>query len=487
MSSATAFLIYFVVGMLACKADTYEFELSKEVAHVNSNKLNVNTLKKAADEHQKPTQVLKENKPVWKEPEKSYLTVKTGPDALWINGRDLNRIYDFKNMRIYDLNSSASTYMERSLYADLATRQSDLRNRLALHDAIGRTIKGKHANHILDDFFNEERYALTLPDRHSGYVLTKEKLGDADVYNFGKLIVTSVIPGSQSVSGDKLRQFSRFLIYATHLHPDIREDIEKMERLPDRFMCLLENHPISKERCTFTLKKVTPGDFAGQVPAGYTQARDPHSPLFSVYPCIKDRGGEPPADLRQQTIEYYKKAVEKKNYLDALLAVSEYGLQTGENLTNEMSAIKDQIKEDAECKKLIAGLRTPRTEQEAMLALGSLDSINRTHSSKSYLIDIFRANLIVAMNERGLANLATKQDADPSATFVKVLKINPFLAGVYHDLGEYLDQTDKHTYAWECYELAHKFYPKHPFMKDVMEREHELSESFPQFFYGDKL
>ena len=36
------------------------------------------------------------------------LTVKTGPDALYLAGKDFTRIYDFQSMKIYDLNLQLS-------------------------------------------------------------------------------------------------------------------------------------------------------------------------------------------------------------------------------------------------------------------------------------------------------------------------------------------------------------------------------------------
>ena len=304
------------------------------------------------------------------------------------------------------------------------------------------------------DFFNEERFALSLPDRNSGYSLEKSKDGDSDIYKFNSIVVTSFTPAQASITGEKLQQFSRFLIYGTRLHPDIRQDIEKSGKLPQKLMCFIDNHPISKERITYVLKNVSTGDYAPTIPPGYTRAFDPKSPLTPIYPRIQELGGAPPANLKEQTLVYYKTAVENKNYLDALLAISEYRLQTGENLRPEMAALKDKIKKERDCQKLITGLQMPENEKLAMLALGALDSIDRSKSPKSYLLDVFGANLIIAMNEHGINNLITKQDDDPGATFVKVLKLNPFLAGVYHDLGDYLESANMQSAAWECYDLT---------------------------------
>lgn len=467
-------------------ADTYEFELYKERARTATKKVDLASLSKASTLGRKPSLVLKNASSVWNAPQKSNLTVRTGQEALSLLSNEYNRIYDFKNMKIYDLNTAAKTYCEHSLYADLAFRKAKLESQLSLRQMLGK-FQGKRTHSLVANFFSEEQFELSLPGKSSDYNLQKSKDGAADIYKFNSVVVTSFTPGNQTIDGDKLRQFSRFLIYGTHLHPQIREDIERSGKLPQKLICYVDNHPVSEERTTFVLKKVTPGDFKALIPSGYTRTIDPRSPLSPIYPRIKELGGSPPADLQEQTLNYYQKALENKNYLDALLALSEYGLQTGENLKSEMLAIKDKIKDDSDCQKLISGLQAPENEKQAMISLGALDTIDRNKSSKSYLIDIFRANLIVAMNDHGINNLATKQDDDPGNTFVKALKHNPFIAGVYHDLGDYLESSYRQAYAWECYDLAHKFYPQHPFMKDIVEKEKELSDSFPQFFSGDKL
>lgn len=59
---------------------------------------------------------------------------------------------------------------------------------------------------------------------------------------------------------------------------------------------------------------------------------------------------------------------------------------------------------------------------------------------------------------------------------------DPFLTGVYHDLGRFLERSFQHPLAWECYDLARKLYPNHPLLKDVAEEESALEKAEPQYF-----
>lgn len=487
--SMLLFLVLIPLGITlfcpASNADTYEFELTRELAEAPSRKIDFKGLQKQPIG---PGEIVKRDaQPKWKAPEKSTVIVKTGPNSLSILGKDYCRIMDFKSKKLWDLNTTKKTYYSQSLYADLAFRKAELNNRIFLHAMLGSALKGKLPADVFDPFFSEEMFSMQLADKNSGYRLSKTKTGPVTSYKYKEAVVTSFTPNTAPLSGEKLRQFSRFLIYGTYLHPLIRVDIEKTGKCIQKLSCFLDNQPVLKERSTLSLKKVTPGEYSAAVPEGFVLDSDPRNPLSSVYARIKELGGKPPADLKQLTLDYYKKAVENKNYLDALLCLTEYGLQTGENLGEEMKEIRDQLKDDPDCQKLVAGLATPANEQQAMLYLGSLDMIDRSKSAKSYLIDVFRANIIINMSDHGMKDVKTSQESDPRKAFIKVLEQNPFIAGVYHDLGKYLESCYMQSYAWECYDLARKFYPKHPFMEEISEKEQDLAHSFPQFFSGDKL
>ncbi|MBX9690651.1 MAG: hypothetical protein K2X27_28305 [Candidatus Obscuribacterales bacterium] len=289
------------------------------------------------------------------------------------------------------------------------------------------------------------------------------------------------------MSPEKERQLSLFLIYGTRLHPDIRLDIERSSRHPQKLFVYHENPPMNKEKITLTLKSMQNGDYNAIPPADYKAQPDSRGPLATVYKSIAEHGGKPPDDLKEQTLAYYKAAVEKKNYFDAVLAITEYGLQTGENIGAEMAAIKNGIAEDPDCQKFVAGVQSPQNEKAASIALGALDMIDRSKSPKSYLIDIFRANLLITMADNGLRDPKTSQESDPAKAFIKVLEQNPFIAGVYNDLGNYYESAYMHGLAWDSYELARRFYPRHPFLTAINEKEQELAKAFPQFIKGDKL
>ncbi|MBX9723264.1 MAG: hypothetical protein K2X81_17810, partial [Candidatus Obscuribacterales bacterium] len=148
-------------------ADTYTFEMTKELAESPAKKLNLASLQ--ANSFGAAEVVSQNAEPKWLAPEKSTMTIRLGPEALSINSKDYNRIYDFKNKKIYDINSSNKTYFIHSLYADLAFRRAELNNRLFLYDMMHKAFKGKKQSNFFDKFFSEEMFAMKLPDKGSDY------------------------------------------------------------------------------------------------------------------------------------------------------------------------------------------------------------------------------------------------------------------------------------------------------------------------------
>ena len=481
-------LLALFAGTPASQADTYQFEVNSELAVSPQRKIDSSTIKNFAGASGKAEIISREAEPVWKPPQKGNLTVSTGSDALLVKSSEYTRLYDFKNKKVFDLDSANKTFSSHSLFGELAFRNAELRNRIFLSEMMGNVFKGKKPGTYFDKFYSEEMFSLCIPEKNSGYKVNKTKQGSEDVYSYNGTIVSSFLPAAALLPADKRRQFSRYLIYATHLHPNIRMDIEKSGKIPQKLMVYLDNRPVSKERKTLVLKNLSAGNFSASVPDGYKAKLENDNPLSKVYARIEELGGKPAADLEERTLEYFQNAVDKKNYFDALLAITEYGLQTGENLSAKTTMqIKAELKNDPDCQKFFGGLNTPENEEQAKLCLGSLDMIDRSKSPKSYLVDIFRANLLIKMNEMGIHDPQTSQEKDPTKAFLSVLQNNPFIAGVYHDLGNWLERSYQHVFAWDCYDLARKFYPDHPFMQEIKEKEEALSSQFPQFISGDKI
>lgn len=465
-------------------ANTYVFESSKEFATGTTRILNKEA-KSQLLAGGAVSEVFAGDGQMNKKPlEKSNLTLKTGPESFYISGRDFTRIYDFKKRRMFVLNNMDKTYSCESLYGILAFRLAELANRLVLNQVLsGVALKDKG---LFDKFFSETMMSMQLVGKGSAYKLEKAVLNGEAVYKYaGKTVASVKLAGP--LSAESRRQLSLYLIWETPLHPVIRQDILKSGKAFQLLKSSLENPPVYNQKLALSLLKTESSEYKISIDQGFKELASASDPLSEVRTRIKELGGLVPADLKARTIAYAEAAREKKNYLDALLALTEYGLQTGENLTDELRNMKSELEADQDCQLFMAALKAPQSEEEANLALGSLDMIERNKHEKSYLLDIFRANLIIDLQRNGSAEIKTAGQADPEKSFLAVLKVNPFITGVYSDLGSYYESKYMQRYAWSCYDLARQFYPQHAMMLEVNEKEKKLAETCPEFFQGDKL
>lgn len=176
------------------------------------------------------------------------------------------------------------------------------------------------------------------------------------------------------------------------------------------------------------------------------------------------------------------RALQEKRLVDAMLGAFEYVIQTGESLPGIVDSVKKQLKDDKNAQKLKRAMGSPSSVAEAKTFLADLNSLNLKGNKRAYLLDLFRANLYSYIETEN----PKEPVQDPSKLFLKVLAENPFLTGAYKDLGIYYFNRYKMVEAWECWDTARSFYPRHPMLSIVTEIEERLQNEVPEFFNGDK-
>ena len=79
--------------------------------------------------------------------------------------------------------------------------------------------------------------------------------------------------------------------------------------------------------------------------------------------------------------------------------------------------------------------------------------------------------------------MASPLQADQAVDlFVGALEVNPYIAGVYKDLGDiHYRQYDMYT-AWQCWDAARDLAPSHFMLGDIQKLEQHLETEYPEFF-----
>lgn len=463
----SAILVCFTVAApLVAYADTYVFEV---VSESGDPKVDTNSAKQDS---------------LWKVESRTTKTVRVGKSALEIASDKGRVIYDFDKMRVYSQSSGSLDFSSISLYAFVDFRCGEIQNRMLLRDILEKSGVAPANKETLDRFYSEAELGVVYPKSNSGYKLTKRTDQGVDSYLYSGGTVTEFKGSRSNLTAEQARQFSRFLIYDTSIHPLIRSDIALAGKVPDELKWVSFGAP-QKERIRTSLKlqKFAEDKFEFELPEQSKLVVPPEDPLTPVFERLKQSGNRPSANLRSDAIQHVARYLQQHNYLDAYLTISEYSLQTGDL---DPIAKFENLEPDADMKLFIEGMATPESKDVAIKALSALDKIDRTKHEKSYLLDLFRANLILRL-VRSDASFDTPYERNPKKAFLKVLEINPYLSGAYHDLGDYFRSTWDQPYAWECYDQARKFYPNHFLLKQVSAAEKALQKNVPQFFEGDSV
>ncbi len=428
---------------------------------------------------------LKSGRYKWQAPEKSTLQVKTGATAMEVVRKNSKTIYDFASREIRTVESGKHQYGTQSLLALVAYRNDELINRFMLGKIMSsaKLKKPGDSENLFDKFYSEAMLGVNNPKFSSNYKAALRKLTDRDIYEYNGQTVTTVKDSSAGLSGQQALQFNRYLANTTMIHPTIRRQLSSRGKVPQELSWYIENAPVGRTRVTLKLLKYSPDSYKMNL-SDLSEAPS-NSPLLSpLYVKLKEAGYKRPVNSQEMSVNKFKQFVQKKSYLDALLTLSEYGMETGEHQIYLLQSISKQMQSDADSQKLAKGCRAPENEEEARASLAALDSIDRKKYEKSYLLDIFRANLIKDLAAHGAEKINTSGERKPELAFVSALKVNPFITGAYYDLGEYLRTLFKHTEAWECFKIARKLKPGHPFQKNLDETEEKLIRENPEFFTG---
>ena len=109
-------------------------------------------------------------------------------------------------------------------------------------------------------------------------------------------------------------------------------------------------------------------------------------------------------------------------------------------------------------------------------AIEILDKLRKHKLKKGYVLDIWKANWLTDL----------KKFEQAKQLFLSVLKKNPHLVGVYHDLGNlYRNRYDMQS-AWLCWDMALQINPNHPMLSRIKMLKKHLVKNFPDFFWRDQ-
>jgi hypothetical protein len=386
-----------------------------------------------------------------------YISVKTPREA---------QIFDFKLRRRIVLNSVTKTYVDFSLYDVVGFRAVEFRNREMLHGALSAAkIPGAPFSMI------DNEHVLSVHSATSAKIDETTNNGEV-IFSSGDHQLARWSEAGFNMSPADLARFANFVRYQLGGHPQILKMLAAGKSIPNKLI--------------FTFNEAW-GTSVRSIAITTAHQLDPASYDLSSY--SKQSVARPPNlldEILDQATSASSKSIEvaKENnrtaqasdfrdaqLVDALLGSIEWTLMTGQQFSPFSTEQLSKIRADPSVQKLTGaiGANTKDAMKDAVQTLVDL----RSHApKKTYVLKIFEANDRLRLGEQDAAK----------ALFTEVLQSNPFLAGVYKDLGDLLLMQYDTPRAWRCWDLGRHLAPQFANFAAVSEFEKSLAEQQPEYF-----
>ncbi|HXZ02200.1 MAG TPA: hypothetical protein VEI03_19560 [Stellaceae bacterium] len=421
------------------------------------------------------------------------VVVLLGVDYVDVVERGRETLYDFRLRRRLNLDRDAQLFANFSLYGDVAFRRFELGKRTVLAGMFGEASHGEPPPLALRPFWLESDVGLKSGADPPPAVGEEKTAEGGWRFRVGGETVALFSPASQAVPAELRRSFARFLRLRLPLHPDILAALALDGRLPRRLVLVSVE---DGERRPMGLVLKTAGRLQGDypLPAAFAprplagQSSDAEALSLSgllpvMLQAVAGRSGDGPRPLEDYR-SAAEEALERKEGFAAMLLLAEaalqYGVAAGDCLTglgwgaacHDAEELGHRFAEDPRA-ALFYKAQTAEPKDPAAAA-AMWESLKRNDVANGYVVDAFLADRLSASGHR----------EDAMGAFSRALAGDPYLAGVYKELGDHFLRASRTDLAWTCYDLGRALPGRNAddSLAGVDALEEELASAFPEFF-----
>jgi len=173
----------------------------------------------------------------------------------------------------------------------------------------------------------------------------------------------------------------------------------------------------------------------------------------------------------KQYQEEVENLINKKQYLDAFLALHEYIFQYDSKPIEQFKRILAASNQNSQVYKLGRSLE-PKSKEEVEKSIKFINELAKQNLKHGYVLDVFLANIYGSQKSYSVA----------FSYFDKALSHNPFMASVYIDFAQLLSEDYKIYLAWQCIEAVKDFMPGYNRLRFAKEMEERMKQLNPDFF-----
>jgi hypothetical protein len=420
------------------------------------------------------------------------LIVLLGTDYVDIAEGGRETLYDFRLRRRLQIDRAAGVFANFSLYGDVAFRRLELGKRRAVAAMFGDSTAADDLPLPLRPFWIESDVGFSLGGKNEP-AIEQRKLPDGAIsFRVAKEEAALFAPASEAVPAELDKSFAHFLRLYLPIHPQILSVIALDGRLPQRLVYVSDaggtRHPVG-----LILRRALhrqgdyplPANFEPRPLAG--QADDQEAlPLRGLLPLMLQAvAGK--ADGGPRSLTDYRRAADQAlregRSFAAELTLAEAVMQYGTDAVDcsigpsgvpchDPAELGQRFAADPRAAKLYEAQTAEPKDPQAAVQLW--ESIKHDDVPNGYVIDGFLASRLSAAGHR----------PEAMGAFARALRGNPYLTGVYKELGDHFLRASRTDLAWVCYDLGRALPRRDPHdpLAAVDELERQLAEDYPEFF-----
>lgn len=376
--------------------------------------------------------------------------------------------WDAQTQAITRVDHALRRWQRTSIHAEVALREAEQANRRML----GGLVRATHAD--VPGYTDAElEAAFGVPLEGAAVALSELAIpGGATWWSRPDGVpFAGLVPGSKRIPRGVRPAWALFVAHAFHIHPQVRTAVMETDRFPESLT--LRWTPDDEERIeTWTL--VETGGAPGRLPtppADYTEQLADRPDVQELVALVRAGPILSQDDALASVRQRIAASLARERGFDGFLAGLEYSIQRSGLPSAELAPVATAAASDNRLDLLMSSLSAD-SPQEAELALRALERIKDEVQPHGRVVDVFRANHLVALGRR-----------DEGYTVLRgYLRQQPLSAGPLHDLGLILSSLYEMGDAWRCFELARTVDPQQPLVLDIDTYEGALQKRYPWFY-----
>jgi len=396
----------------------------------------------------------------------SLHAIEIGENFFSYETREVKYIYDLGTHKIITISAIDNTFVEGSLFATLIFKMNGFRSRLMLGQTLTTGIVSDSHN---SQIFTEHLFSLT--HLKEGPKLAMKADNTSVSFSWEGKDLLSYSKEGEEVSRKEKEMFIKFFRYVYKGHPQILDQLSTDNIIPHAIT--INHYHTSFEKTSLELSSIrtTPSEpysLDGYLPAPLQDKTTPELTFLLNMKTSRDiKLKEHLAHLLSRVDEEF----ENGNYLDTFLLYLEYSLCSGLQLPPSFQEQLPKMREDedvANLQALISGINSEITEE----LLLQLEELEEKTTVQKHVIKIFQAN-----TQTGLGNIKQAKEL-----FFEVLETDPYITGVYMDLGGIYFRELNPGMAWLCWDTARTIAPSHKVVSEIEAFESRIIENYPEYF-----